>query len=98
MTKQKKIQKFIDIRSSLQQQREMEFNKISSPGNFKTTLFSRGKKTDSFYSEDSKLYITPKEFAQLRRGIKLDREIKKWDCLSSRIANDFVRYNPNQAS
>src|SRR6266567_3890879 len=98
MTKQKKIQKFIDITGSAQQQRVAELKRISSPGHFKSTLFSCGRKTDKFFTEDSKLYITPKEFAKLHSGVKLDREIKKWDSLSSRIANDFVRYNPSASS
>lgn len=98
MAKQKKTQKFIDISSSAKQQREMDFKKISCRGNFRATLFSHGRKTDKFFTEDSKLYITPKEFDQLRRGIRLDREVKKWDSLSSRIVSDFVRYNPSKAT
>ena len=98
MTKQKKTQKFIDITKSAQQQREDDFKKVSNPGNFKSTLFSRGRKTDKFFTEDSRLYVTPKELTQLRNGVALDRKIKKWDSLSSRIANDFVRYQPSHAS
>jgi hypothetical protein len=64
----------------------------------KSTLFSKGKKSDAFFTEDSKLYITPKEFELIRNGVKLDRKIHKWDSLSSRIVNDFQRYNPSAAS
>lgn len=64
----------------------------------KATLFSRGRKTDAFFTEDSKLYITPREQKLLRLGKVLDRETKKWDALSSRVVNKFVRYNPSQAS
>lgn len=63
-----------------------------------SVLFSRGKKSNAFFTEDSRLYITPKEQALLRRGIKLDRNLKKWDSLSSRIASDFVRYQPSGAN
>lgn len=90
--------KYIDITNSAGQLRKADFSKIMNPGNFNSVLFSRGKKTDKFYTEDSKLYITPKEFAQLRKGIKLDRETGKWDSLSSRIVREFVRTSPSQTS
>lgn len=98
MSQSKKIKKYIDIRSSAREFREAELNSVLSPGRFNSTLFSRGKKTDKFFTEDSKLYITPKEFTKLRKGINLDREIGKWDSLSSRIVNDFVYHKPSQAS
>ncbi|EKE25324.1 MAG: hypothetical protein ACD_5C00206G0003 [uncultured bacterium] len=90
--------KFIDITSSRAQIRKAELEKIVTPGSFNSVLFSRGKKTDKFFTEDSKLYITPKEFSQLRNGIKLDREINKWDSLSSRIVRNFVQSRPSQYS
>jgi hypothetical protein len=61
-------------------------------------LFSHGKRINSFFTEDSKLYITPKEQALLRKGVKLDRNLKKWDSLSARIVHKFVYYQPNNAS
>ncbi|EKD58687.1 MAG: hypothetical protein ACD_56C00069G0001 [uncultured bacterium] len=97
MTKEKK-QKFIDITCSAGQHRKNDLNKILNPGKFNSTLFSRGKKTSSFYTEDSKLYMTPKEFAKIRSGVKLDRKIGKWDSLSSRIVSDFVYRKPTQTS
>lgn len=90
--------KFIDITSSNGQLRKAELDKIITPGKFNSVLFSRGKKMNKFFTEDSKLYITPKEFSKLRRGIKLDRETKKWDSLSSRIINNFVQSKPSQYS
>lgn len=60
-------------------------------------LFSRGEKSNAFFTEDSKLYITPNEQVLLRKGVKLDRNIKKWDSLSSRIVQDFAYYRPNKA-
>lgn len=96
MTKTKR--KFIDISSSKGQLRKADLDKILSPGKFNSTLFSRGKKSNNFFTEDSRLYITPKEFEKLRHGIKLDREIKKWDALSSRIVNNFVYQKPSNAS
>ncbi|KKQ80367.1 MAG: hypothetical protein UT03_C0026G0005 [Candidatus Moranbacteria bacterium GW2011_GWD2_38_7] len=97
MLKQKK-QKFIDITCSASQLRKAELNKILSPGKLNSTLFSGGRKMDKFFTEDSKLYITPSESAKLRKGIRLDRKTKKWDSLSSRIVNDFVYRKPSQAS
>ncbi|MDO8529676.1 MAG: hypothetical protein Q7S18_03335, partial [bacterium] len=41
--------------------------------NSKSTLFSRGERTESFFTEDSKLYITPKEQKLLNQGIRLTR-------------------------
>lgn len=61
-------------------------------------LFSRGRKTRQFFTEDSRLYITPKEQVLIRQGIKLDRDLKKWDSLSSRIVREFSYYKPNKAS
>jgi hypothetical protein len=34
----------------------------------------------------------------LRRGIELDRGSKKWDSISSRVVNNFVRCKPSQSS
>jgi hypothetical protein len=64
----------------------------------KPVLFSRGKKSNAFFTEDSKLYITPREYELLRRGIRLDRSIGKWDCLSSRIVRDFKSHSPSASS
>ena len=64
----------------------------------KAVLFSRGKKSDVFFTEDSKLYITPTEAALMRSGVKLNRTTHKWDNLSSRVAAEFVRYQPSQTS
>jgi hypothetical protein len=64
----------------------------------KAIFYSRGKKTKAFFTEDSKLYITPKEAELMRKGLKLDRQTCKWDSLSSRVINDFVKYRPSQPS
>jgi len=61
-----------------------------------SVLLSRGKVSSVFYTEDSKLYITPKEYELMEKGVKLDRSVRKWDCLSSRIARDYRIYDPNQ--
>lgn len=61
-----------------------------------STLFSKGKRSTAFFTEDSKLYITPKEYELQKNGVALDRADKKWDSLSSRIVKDYVRYAPRQ--
>lgn len=66
--------------------------------NPKSVLFSRGRKSISFFTEDSKLYITPREQAMLRRGLAVDRKIRKWDSLSSRIVDDFAKHRPREES
>jgi hypothetical protein len=58
----------------------------------KSNLFSRGRKTDSFFTEDSKLYITPKEYRQIQNKIKLNRTTRNWDSLSSKIVKDYQKY------
>lgn len=95
MHSQKK-QKFIDINkeSKLQKKSLQKFCRED----FDSVLFSRGKKTSKFFTEDSKLYITPREFLQIKQGIKLDRKIKKWESASSRIVNEFKIYRPSAAS
>ncbi len=54
-------------------------------------LFYKGKKTEKFFTEDSRLYITPKEQKMIEVGIGPDRNIKKWDSLSGRIAKEYQR-------
>lgn len=64
------------------------FQPIAARG-VKSVLFSRGKRTEKFFTEDSKLYITPKEQRMIENGIKLNREIKGWDGLSGRIVKIY---------
>lgn len=61
-------------------------------------LFSRGKVSQHFFTEDSKLYITPKERCLLDAGLQLDRKTKKWDALSSRVVQRYQRYQPVRVS
>ncbi len=59
---------------------------------FSATLFSRGKKMKKFFTEDSRLYITPQEAHLLSQGVKLNRAIGQWDSLSARIVSDYQKY------
>lgn len=93
----KKQKKYLDIRFQAGRQKATFFGDQSSL-EFGSILFSRGKKTDKFFTEDSRLYITPSEQKLLREGVILDRGVKKWDNLSSRVVHKFVRYQPSQTS
>lgn len=59
-------------------------------------LLSRGRRTNSFYTEDSKRYITPREYELIEDGIELDRLSGKWDSLSSRVVRSYRNYRPSQ--
>jgi len=99
-TKRKKAC-FLDIKSSASSKKENQKNIFSSCLGYNSSeaiLYSRGKKTQAFFTEDSKLYITPKEAKLAREGVKLDRQTCKWDSLSSRVVRDFVKYRPSQTS
>ena len=62
----------------------------------KSNLFSHGRKMDFFFTEDSKLYITPREHKLIQKGVKLNRNLKNWDSLSSRIARNYQKYHKTE--
>jgi hypothetical protein len=84
--------KNIDIKNNRQLRKSLVLRQPETTA----VLFAHGKKSSCFFTEDSKLYITPKEHELFRKGISLDRDIKKWDSLSSRIVRDFKYYQPSQ--
>jgi len=96
--KRKKQRKFLDMKVNLGQHNVVEFRAEMKKGVSGSVLFSKGKLVNNFFTEDSKLYITPKEQALLRSGIELNRAPHKWDNISSRIVTKFVRYNPSATS
>ncbi|MCD6149625.1 hypothetical protein J7J13_02465 [bacterium] len=61
-----------------------------------STLFSKGKRMKVFFTEDSKLYITPREYDLIKNGKRLNRKIKQWDSLSARIVDEYVRCCPSR--
>ena len=93
-----KNKKFLDIRTDKQQQCVAEFRLAMKNQKPISTLFFKGKRMKNFFTEDSKLYITPNEQLLLRSGKELNRKIHGWDNMSSRVVTKFVRYNPSQAS
>ncbi|MDD5396840.1 MAG: hypothetical protein PHW24_02145 [Candidatus Moranbacteria bacterium] len=94
----RKKNKNFDIGKNGNQQEVVDLEDIPKSNNFNSVLFSRGKKSSAFFTEDSKLYISPREQELLRKGVLLDRDTKKWDSLSSRIVNKFVYYSPSKYS
>lgn len=62
-----------------------------SLGEGRSLLYRKGRVSQHFFTEDSKLYITPKEQSRIEAGVTLNRRIGKWDALSSRVANNYVQ-------
>ncbi len=56
---------------------------------FSAILFSKGKRINKFFTEDSKLYITPREQQLEVKGVKINKEIHQWDSAVSRIIVDY---------
>ncbi len=91
----------IDINSSKASQKADIFFDISFYQNlrakknkqegFSQLISSRGR-NNKFITEDSRRYITPREYESIEKGLKLDRDIKKWDSLSSRILREYKTY------
>jgi hypothetical protein len=64
--------------------------------NLRTTLFSRGRITESFFTEDSKLYIAPKESKLIEKGIKINSKTFGFDGISARIIADYRNFRPKE--
>jgi hypothetical protein len=95
--KAKQSKKFLDI-SGNRQQCVADFDAAVKNAKSTSTLFSRGKRTKTFFTQDSKLYITPEQQQLLRKGVQLNLGAHRWDGLSSRVVTRFVRYQPSEAS
>ncbi len=99
MQQKRKTLRYLDVKSRNKNQNIKNIFENSINCNLgKAVLYSHGKKIENFFTEDSKLYITPREAQLLRKGVKLNREIHGWDNMSSRVVNNFVKYKPTQAS
>lgn len=61
-----------------------------------SVLFSKGRRIEAFFTEDSKLYITPRQQRLLDRGVAIDSGIKKWDALSSRTVREYRTYRSSR--
>lgn len=62
----------------------------------KPTLFSRGKRTDCFLTDDSGLYILRSGKKGTRSNSKATNSQKYFDGLGSRFANNYMKYRPNK--
>lgn len=81
-----------DFESSLiSSKKYQKINKIS-----KSTLFSHGRITEFFCTEDSRLYITPREQKMIERGIKINAREARFDGLSSKIINNYRQFRPKE--
>ncbi len=64
--------------------------------NTKPVLFSRGKRTVSFFTEDSKKYLSPREKIWLERGLVVNRASNHMDSVAERIARNYLTYYPSR--
>ncbi|MFH0969252.1 MAG: hypothetical protein V1804_01970 [Patescibacteria group bacterium] len=73
-------------------------NKIYQDSNYnlKSTLFSRGRIMESFFTEDSGLYISPKEQKLINEGIKISRRVNIFDGISTRVVAGYRNFRPRE--
>ena len=62
----------------------------------KSILFSRGRITESFFTEDSGLYITPLQQKLIEQGIRIDEKTNIFDGISARIVNNYREIKPSE--
>lgn len=55
-----------------------------------SVLLSKGKISNAFFTEDSKLYVSPKQQQLGRKGVVFNEGVRQWDCVSSRIVRRYV--------
>lgn len=63
--------------------------------NSKSTLFSHGRRTESFFTEDSRLYVTPKQQRLIKEGVKLN-ESCIFDGISARIVGEYRKFRTSK--
>ena len=62
----------------------------------KSVLFSRGRRTESFFTEDSKLYITPNQQRMIERGVNFNAD-NVFDGISARIVQNYRNVRPKES-
>jgi hypothetical protein len=62
----------------------------------KSILFSRYGITERFFTEDSKLYITPREQKVLEKGMEIRSGAAKLDGVSTRIVEKYQTFRPKK--
>ncbi len=63
---------------------------------FDCLLYSKGRVSRKFFTEDSGLYITPKQAESIKNGVKLNIQPGIFDGLSSRVVRRYRTYRPGQ--
>ncbi|MCK9378945.1 MAG: hypothetical protein M0P97_02260 [Candidatus Moranbacteria bacterium] len=63
---------------------------------FNSLLYSRGRVSNKFFTEDSGLYITPKQAELSKLGVKVNIQPNVFDGISNRIVNRYKIYQPDQ--
>jgi hypothetical protein len=102
MGENKYIRHFLDIAPKLNKEDFFGLEKAEKmlmnvqQGETKSVLFSRGNRKDYFFTEDSKLYFSPKETECLKKGIKLNRKEGMMDSVSNRIVQNYLSYRPKR--
>jgi hypothetical protein len=102
MGKNKYIKHFLDIAPKLNKEEFFGLEKAEKmlmnvqQGETKSVLFSRGNRKDYFFTEDSKLYFSPKETELLKKGAKLNRKNGMMDSVSKRIVQNYLIYRPRK--
>lgn len=61
-----------------------------------SVLFSRRGRSESFFTDDSKLYYTPEEYRRLKRGERIVRLIGRLDSLNSKVFENSRIYQTSQ--
>ena len=56
-----------------------------------SVLLSKGKITDTFFTEDSKFYLSPRQQSLIEQGAVLNDQQRQWDCISHRIVSNYLR-------
>lgn len=102
MKQNKKIKRFLDV--ALERGKTGGFSlelgsQVTHKNLYKKirpTLFSHGTRTASFFTEDSGLYLTPREQRLIEAGVDIDQRAKSWDSLSSRILKNYQAVSPSR--
>lgn len=63
-----------------------------------SVLFSRGRRSEHFFTEDSDLYLTPRQKHQLEAGFVLQAKARRWDSLCERLEKQGEVYRDSRTN
>lgn len=72
------------------------FASLRQAESFDSLLYSKGRISRKFFTEDSGLYISPKQAELIKNGAKLNMQPGIFDGLSSRAVRRYRAYRPGQ--